>query len=109
MSNSNVFTEAIGGLGARLDAMTGTAEVQTVQIPMDEISAREQIRKRFDGDDSTIAELAESIKRDGQIQEIVVRPCEPCKRLVQRRFAPLCGMPTTKKRGESNLPKTCTG
>lgn len=43
-------------------------------LSIEEIAVKEQVRKVFDGEDSTIAELAESIKVRGVMQPVIVRP-----------------------------------
>lgn len=61
--------DAIGDMAASL-----TDEVATsVEILIAEIVTRPQVRKTFNAEDSTIDELAESIKAQGQLQEIIVR------------------------------------
>jgi ParB family transcriptional regulator, chromosome partitioning protein len=63
------------GLGRGLELLVGGAEPELVHLPVETIHANpRQPRKRFDGE-STSA-LAESIRAQGLVQPVVVRPRE---------------------------------
>lgn len=65
-------------MSGRLDA--GMASVMDEDgatfsnLPVDALRALPQVRQTFDGEDSTIAELAESIRVQGVLQPLLVRP-----------------------------------
>ena len=68
----NSFADMLAQAKNTVTALTENHYIETA-LPVEDVYASEQIRKRFDGDGSTIAELAESIKRDGQFHRITVR------------------------------------
>jgi ParB family transcriptional regulator, chromosome partitioning protein len=61
------------GLGRGFEVLIGGAEPELAHLPVDQIHANpRQPRKRFDGE--TVSGLAESLKAQGLIQPVVVRP-----------------------------------
>jgi ParB family chromosome partitioning protein len=61
------------GLGRGFEVLIGTAEPSLAQIPVDQIHRNpNQPRKEFDGE--AVSGLAESIRSQGLIQPVVVRP-----------------------------------
>jgi ParB family transcriptional regulator, chromosome partitioning protein len=61
------------GLGRGFEVLVGGAEAELAHLPVDEVHPNpRQPRKRFEQD--TIAELAESIRAQGVVQPVVVRP-----------------------------------
>ncbi|HZQ83046.1 MAG TPA: ParB/RepB/Spo0J family partition protein [Gaiellaceae bacterium] len=61
------------GLGRGFEVLIGAAEPSLAQLPLEEIHANErQPRKRFD--EEAVSGLAESLRTQGLIQPVVVRP-----------------------------------
>ena len=61
------------GLGRGFEVLIGNAEPQLAHIPVEQIHRNpNQPRKEFDGD--AVSGLAESIRSQGLIQPVVVRP-----------------------------------
>ncbi|HEV2590421.1 MAG TPA: ParB/RepB/Spo0J family partition protein [Gaiellaceae bacterium] len=61
------------GLGRGFEVLIGGAQSELAHLPVDEIHANpKQPRKRFDGE--SVSGLAESIRAQGLVQPVVVRP-----------------------------------
>lgn len=77
------MTEKLEGVNALFDT-----ETTLQQVPLTMILVKKQIRELFENDDNTIAELAESIKKQGVLQPILLREIEEGYELVagERRF-----------------------
>lgn len=85
---TNIYASHAANLGGAAAMLAGVSKSDSVSLPIDEVIARDQIRKVFDGQDSTIAELAASIEALGQLQEILVQPCDDGYRIIagERRW-----------------------
>lgn len=71
----DTLAELMGG--SDLAGLTSQDESNNFSVlAIDEIDVKDQVRKVFDGEDSTIAELAESIKVHGVMQPVIVRPAD---------------------------------
>lgn len=84
-----VFAEAIGALGLGVAEVINQEGPQASELPLDMIDVRDQVRTSFDDtDDNSLKGLAESIKRQGQLQPILVRPKDGRYELIagERRY-----------------------
>ena len=73
MSNVPSGGAARRGLGRGFEVLIGGAEPELARIAVDQIHSNpKQPRKRFDGE--AVSGLAESIKAQGLIQPVVLRP-----------------------------------
>ncbi len=95
-----VFADAIGALGLGVAEVINQDGPQASDLPLDMIDVREQVRTSFDDtDDNSLKGLAESIKRQGQLQPILVRPKDGRYELIagERRYR------ATKLAGKSSI------
>lgn len=84
-----VFADAIGALGLGVAEVINQDGPQASELPLDMIDVRDQVRTSFDDtDDNSLKGLAESIKRQGQLQPILVRPKDGRYELIagERRY-----------------------
>ena len=84
-----VFADAIGALGLGVADVINQDGPQASELPLDMIDVRDQVRTSFDDtDDNSLKGLAESIKRQGQLQPILVRPKDGRYELIagERRY-----------------------
>lgn len=71
----NVFADATASLGGGVDAIFDAGGPRFTNLPLNMIDVRAQVRSLFEDDeDNSLAGLADSIKRYGVIQAVLVRP-----------------------------------
>lgn len=71
--SSNAFSDALGLVG--VDAFFGQQEGDQYSVlRLDDIDVNDQVRTEFEDSESSLAEMAESIKAVGVLQPVLVRP-----------------------------------
>jgi ParB/RepB/Spo0J family partition protein len=72
---SNLFSQATDLMGNQdLRDLHQDSEESVRMVPVDEIRESEQVRSDFESEDETLQDLSDSIKKEGLIQPITIRP-----------------------------------
>lgn len=95
-AKDNAFAGAAEALGAGIDALFTEQGAQYSLIPLDMIEVKKQIREEFEDEENTLEELAASIKAQGVLQPILLRPTSNGYELIagerRTRAAKLAGL-----------------
>lgn len=75
-SRPNAFADSLEALAGGVDQILANTGPQASSLPLDVIKVREQVRTLFEDEDSSLQELADSIRRLGVLQPVLVRPGE---------------------------------
>ena len=72
-NSDNSYLDSIDLIGGDVAAMF-ESDANYTMLDLEQIYTVEQVRKTFENDEQSLSDLAESIKQDGLIQPILVRP-----------------------------------